>query len=419
MRIQSLKGTRDFYPEEKRVQNYIFNTWKEVAEKYGYSEIDGPILEPVELFAKSGEEVPEQMYILTDKSDRRLAIRPELTPTIARMVAQKQKEMQKPIKWYAISRCWRYEAPQQGRAREFFQFNIDVLGTDNMIADAEIIMTAIRIMRTFKLTKKDFFVRISNRKLLQSLLLSLEIKKEKFQDIYRLIDKIDKMNKNDFKLALKDKGLSSKQVDDTLKILSIKELKEIEKYELDKNGEEGLKELKELFSYLKTYKADGFCRLDLSIMRGFDYYTSTVFEVFDAEKEFRAIAGGGRYDNLVDMFEGEKCAGVGYGMGDVVLELFLRKKKKIPALFKELDYYVAPVNEKVRKEAIKIAENLRESYNVETDLTGRSLRSQLDYANSIKAKNVVIVGEKDLKDKQVTLKDMKSGKERKVKLNEI
>lgn len=417
MKIKPLKGTRDFYPAEKRIQNYIFNVWKGVAEKYGYSEIDGPILEPVELFAKSGEEVPEQMYILTDKSDRRLAIRPELTPTIARMVAQKQKEMQKPMKWYAISRCWRYEAPQQGRAREFFQFNIDVLGTDDMASDAEVITTAVKIMQAFGLKKKDFFIRISNRKLLQSLLLSLEI--EKFQDIYRLIDKIDRMGKNDFKLALKDKGLSSKQINDVMKILSIKELKEVERYELDNNGEEGLKELKELFSYLKAYKVDGFCRLDLSIMRGFDYYTSTVFEVFDAEKEFRAIAGGGRYDNLVDMFEGEKCAGVGYGMGDVVLELFLRKKKKIPDLVKELDYYVAPVNEKVRKEAIKIAENLRKDNNVEIDLTGRSLRKQFDYANSIKAKNVVIVGEKDLKEKKVTIREMKSGKERKIEVDKI
>lgn len=397
-----MKGFRDFYPEEKRVQNYIFSVWKNTAEKYGFDEIAGPVLEPVELYQKSGSEIPEQMYTFTDKSGRKIALRPELTPTIARMV--KQKILQKPIKWYSIPECFRYEAPQTGRARSFSQLNLDILGSNSMKSDAEIILCAIDIMRNFNLTKKDFFIRISNRKLFEDLLFSIGITKTQLKEVSKIIDKQNKISKADFIDLLKKQNLSDKQIKDLNVILKIKDLKKI------KIESKGLNELKELLSYLKSYNVLDFCKLDLGIVRGFDYYTSTVFEVFDAKKEFRAIAGGGRYDELAP-----GCPGIGFGMGDVVLELFLNKRNKLKVSNKIIDYYIAPVNDKVYDKAIKIANKLRNNgFMVEIDLMNRNLGKQFNYANSRGVKNTVIVGEKDKG--KVTVKDMKTGKEKKISM---
>jgi len=409
MGIQKVKGTRDFYPEEKVVQNYIFDTWKSIALKYGYKEIEGPILEPIEIYKKSGEEIPEQMYLLKDKSGRELALRPETTPTIARMIESK-KGLIKPIKWFSISRCFRYEAPQSGRSREFSSFNLDLLGTKSIASDAEVISTLIEILKAFNCDKNDFYIRISNRKLTQSLLENLGIKKIK--EVSRLLDKICKISEKDLKLSLKDIGLTEGQVKNLLKLLTITDIKKIDRSQLNEKGKEGLEELKELFNYLSKYK--DYIKLDLSIMRGFDYYTGTVFEAFDKKGEFRAIAGGGRYDELA-----EGCPGVGYGMGDVVLELFLEARKKIPKLDYNIDYYIAPVNKKVIKESLDIANKLRTKFNVEMDVMERSLGKQMEYANSIKVKKVIIVGEKDLKEGKVTVKDMKTGKESKIKLKDL
>ncbi len=402
-----MKGFKDYYPEEKRIQNYIFDKWKSIAEKYCFEEIDGPILEPVELYQKSGQEIPEQMYVLTDKSDRKLALRPELTPTVARMISQ-NPNIRKPLKWYSIGPFFRYEQPQFGRERQFFQFNMDILGARSMKADAEIITTAVKLMQSFGFTKKDFYIRISNRKLIQALLLELGIKQDSLKEIYRLIDKLCKISKKDFELTLKEKGLTQKQISSLLKLLEIKDLSKI------KINNQGLDELKELFNYLKQYNILEFCRLDLSIMRGLDYYTSTVFEVFDSSRELRAIAGGGRYDELA-----KNCPGVGYAMGDVVLELFLKNKNKLPVLDRKIDFYIAAVNKNAEKESIKIAETLRKSYSVEIDLLERNLTKQLEYANSIKAEKVIILGPDEIKKKKLKIKDMKTGKEKLTTLKEL
>ena len=402
-----MKGFKDYYPEEKRIQNYIFDKWKSIAQKYCFEEIDGPILEPVELYQKSGQEIPEQMYVLTDKSDRKLALRPELTPTIARMISQ-NPNIRKPLKWYSIGPFFRYEQPQFGRAREFFQINLDILGTRSMKADAEVITTAVKLMQSFGFTKKDFYIRISNRKLIQALLLELGIKQDSLKEIYRLIDKLCKITKKDFELTLKEKGLTQKQISSLLELLEIKDLNKI------KINNQGLDELKQLFNYLKQYNVLEFCRLDLSIMRGLDYYTSTVFEVFDSSRELRAIAGGGRYDELA-----KNCPGVGYAMGDVVLELFLKNKNKLPVLDRKIDFYIAAINENMDKEAIKIAETLRKSYSVEIDLLERNLSKQLEYANSIKAEKVIILGPDEIKKKKLKIKDMKTGKEKLATLKQL
>jgi len=419
MKVQGLRGTRDFFPEKMRELNYLFSTWKSVVEGFGYEEMDGPMLEPAKLWTlKSGDEIPEQMYLFKDKKGMDVAVRPELTPTLARMVADKQKALIKPIKWYSIPRCWRYEAPQTGRLREFFQLNVDCLGTDSMQADAEVIVTAINIMKAFGCTKEDFFIRLCNRKLISSLLLSFNIKKKDLQEVSRWIDKKEKLFDKDFIKGLKSLELGSGQIDAIKDMLKM-DFSKVNVNELNEEGKQGYNELKELIGYLKDYNVLDFCKIDFSLMRGFDYYTSTVFEVYDASMEFRAIAGGGRYDDLVKDFGGDRCPGVGYGMGDVVLGLFLLKKGKMPNLQRDVDYYIAPVSKEVVKQSIKIANKLRKKFRVELDLSNRKLKKQFDYADAINAAKIVIIGERDLKLNKVTIRDMKTGKEKKVKISEL
>ena len=421
MKIEKVRGTRDFYPEEKRIQNFIFGVWKEVAEKYGYEEVDGPLIEPIELWQeKSGEEIDKQMYTITDQSERKLAVRPEMTPTVARMVSQKQRELPKPIKWYSIQRFWRYEKPQSGRLREFWQLNLDVLGTSEISGDAEVAATAVEIMLKFGLSEKDFYVRINNRKLMKSLLSSLGIADDKIKELCRLIDKRDKMQGAEFSTMLSEFGLSPKQLSELMKILDSPDyFEKIDEKKLDDDGKQGLLEINKMLSYISSFGFLKYCRVDLSLMRGLDYYTSNVFEVFDADKEFRAIAGGGRYDNLVALFGGEKCPGVGYAMGDVVLGLFLEKKNRIPELKKDLDFFVAATSESLYPKALEIAQTLRKKYSCETDLMGRNFSKQMKYADSCGAKNMIIVGEDELKKDSVKLKDMKTGEEKLVLLSKI
>jgi len=391
-----MKGFRDFYPSDQRKQNYIFKIWKSVALKYGFEEFSAPVLEPIELFNKSGQEIPEQMYTLKDKSDRQLALRPELTPSLARMINE-NPNLPKPIKWFSIPECFRYENIQTGRSRSFFQFNLDIIGTTSMKADAEVIVTTIKIMESFGLTQKDFYIRISNRKFMDDFLKELGIKDSK--PIFRIVDKINKISISEFQKELKDNNLNDDQIKQLNKFLLIRDLKDI------KNQSPGLEELKQLFKYLKDFDVSKYCQLDLTISRGFDYYTSTIFEVFDKSLKFRALAGGGRYDNLANL------PGVGYGMGDIVLQVLLEDKKKLPKIENDLDYYIVLVNEEMFSTGVKIAEKLRENNRVELDLTERNLGKQLNYANSKNAKKVIIVGPEELKKNKVRIRDMKTGKE--------
>ena len=398
-----MKGFRDFYPEDKRKENYIFNIWKKIAEKYGYEEIDMPILEDAEIYNKSGQEIPEQIYRFKDKKEREIALRPETTPSVARMV-KANPSVRTPIKWFSISQCYRYEKLQKGRGREFYQLNVDFLGTREMQSDAEIIVTLINILKEFGLTEKDFYIKISNRTLLNDLFKSLNIKNAK--EVSRLLDKREKISESDLKKELKKLKLDNKQAN---KLFELFKLDSLNKIKIESNG---LDELKELFEILKRYNADKYCKLDLSIMRGFDYYTSTVFEAFDKKKEFRSIAGGGRYDDLAGM------PGVGYGMGDIVLGLLLEENGKLNDLRNETDVLLIPI--KTLDKCIAIAEKLRnEGIKVKLDLLDRNISKNLDYADKLKIPYVIIIGEDELKQKKLKLKNMKTGNEKLVKIEEI
>ncbi len=398
-----MKGFRDFYPTEKRTSNYIFNIWKEIALRYGYEEIDMPILEETKLYNKSGDEIPAQIYRFKDKSKRDVALRPETTPSIARMI-KNNSNLKKPIKWFSISQCYRYEQLQKGRSREFFQFNLDYLGVESMQADAEVITTLIKIFTSFQLTEKDFYIRISNRKLLNDLF--KEYKVEKTKEVSRILDKKGKIGDEEIKEQLEDFGLRKEQITALFNIFKIKDLNEV------KIESKGLDELKLLFNILKDYNLDKFIELDLSIMRGFEYYTSTIFEAFDKNKKFRALAGGGRYDNLADM------PGVGYGLGDIVLTLFLESKNLLPKETSETDIFIIPIN--TLQKSIKIAEELRkDNLNVSIDLLKRPISKNLEYSDKKQIPYVVIIGEDELKQKKVKLKNMTTGEERLISVEDV
>lgn len=406
--MQSIKGTRDFYPEDKAIQNYIFDIWTKVAVKYGFQEMDGPILEPAEMWAVKGDELGDQLYSFTDKGGRKNVLRPEMTPTVARMVAARSN-LPKPIKWFSIQRLFRYEAPQKGRLREFWQLNMDVLGLDSPIADAEIIATIASLMRALSCTSKDFVIRVNSRELMDAVLKDLEVKNS--ANIFRIIDKKDKVSNNDFKEMLSDEGLSTTQINKLNKFLNLNSLDEINYPEASK--------LKEVFAYLKSFKASKYCVFDPSIVRGLSYYTGTVFEVTDTEKKYRALAGGGRYDNLVSKYSNEEIPGVGYGMGDVPIQVFLEAIGKMPKVKPRIDYFVAVADDKSIKKALEIANKLRENNNVEMNLASRSLGKQFQYAANKGIPKVIVVGQKDLLKKQVTIKIMNDGTQKIIKLTSL
>lgn len=409
---QPYKGARDFYPEELKVRSYIFETWRKVCKRYGYEEYDGPFIESLELYeAKSGEElVNEQLYSFIDKGERKVAIRPEMTPTLSRMVANKHKELVKPIRWFSIPNLWRYEKPQKGRLREHYQLNVDTFGNTGVEADFEIISLLINIMREFGAKDNMFEVRINNRRLMEDIYKKLEIPEDKYKKVGKAIDKKPKISHEDFVSLLKETtALPDGTIDTLCQFFSNpqKLLTELE------NMSEGAREVKRLLELLSYIGLDKYARYEPTIMRGLDYYTGNVFEIFDLNPtNSRAISGGGRYDDLVELFIDEKIPGVGFGMGDVTMKDFLETWKLIPELPTTCEYLVTVwPNEKevYLKASLEIANALRNKKK-ETLLwleTNSKLDKQLKYADKKGVSKVIIIGEQEIADGTVTIKNLK------------
>ena len=321
-KIQPVQGTRDFYPDKMRWRNWLFNACRQVSQLYGYEEYDGPFLEYLDLYAaKSGEElVNEQTYIFESRGGEKLAIRPEMTPTLARMVAARQNELRKPIRWFTIPNVWRYERPQRGRKREFYQYNIDLLGVESVEADAEVLAVVVDIMRALGLEKGEFVIRINNRYYLEELLSQLQIDLSKKDAVFREIDRIEKLKPEVFRANLEAAGLTAEQVDGLQNDLHQKNFGDFPA-------------LKTLWEKFEQYGITDYVEFDPSIVRGLLYYTGTVFEVWDASKKFnRAIMGGGRYDNLVTSLGGQPLPAVGIAFSDVTIEEMLTQQGKLPEL---------------------------------------------------------------------------------------
>ncbi|MCL2101279.1 MAG: histidine--tRNA ligase [Fibromonadales bacterium] len=381
------KGTRDFYPADMRVQNHIFSIWRQAALKFGYEEYEGPTFEHLELYTgKSGDEIVAQLYNFTDKSDRALALRPEMTPTLARLVIQKGNELKKPFKWFSIPRLFRYERSQKGRLREFFQLNLDILGTENISAEADLISAIASMLFDFGLNENDFTIGISSRRMLAEFLENLEVKDPNL--IYPLLDKRLKMKAEDFEKELLNAGLSeerAKALNDFMNCSSIEELPEVQ----------GVAELKDLFELLKAAGCENCIKLDLSVVRGLAYYTGIVFEVFDKNKNMRAIAGGGRYDNLTETLGGQKITGVGFGMGDVVLADLLAEKNLLPQSRSDLQIFIASFSSDMKTLFKTAAELRKKGIACSHSLNAVKFGKQLEMANSAGAKCVLFAdGEK-------------------------
>jgi histidyl-tRNA synthetase len=403
------KGTRDFYPVDMRVQNHIFSIWRKAALKFGYEEYEGPTFEHLELYTgKSGEEIVAQLYNFTDKGSRNLALRPEMTPTLARMVIQKGNELKKPFKWFSIPRLFRYERSQKGRLREFFQLNLDIIGTESISAEADLISAIASMLFDFGLSENDFAIGVSSRRLLAAFLESLEVKEPNL--VYPLLDKRLKMAAEDFEKELLNAGLSeekAKKLNAFMDCATIEEIKAVA-------GDEVLaacSELEGLFELLKISGFENCVKLDLSVVRGLAYYTGVVFEVFDRNKNMRAIAGGGRYDNLTETLGGQKITGVGFGMGDVVLADLLAEKNLLSQKRDDLLLFAACFSGDMKVLFKTAAEFRKKGISCSHSLNAVKFGKQLEQANAAGAKCVIFADGEKSKDGVWEYKILSSGEQ--------
>lgn len=410
---QPYKGARDFYPEDKRLQKYMFGLMRRVAEQFGYEEYDAPVLEPLELYlAKTGEEiVNEQTYTFEDRGGRRVAIRPEMTPTVSRMVAAKRQELAYPLRWYSIPNLWRYERPQRGRLREHWQLNVDIFGVDNLLAEAEIIQVADGILKAAGATHDMYSIRLNNRKLMDFILKDyLSLDGVQRHTIAKLIDRMHKMPHEAF-VAEADAIFTPSQRDAgaSNKLMGLLKTKTIEHLPEAVRQHSTALELKELLHVLKEAGVTN-AVFDLTIMRGFDYYTGIVFEIFDEDPDNnRSMLGGGRYDGLVGLFGVEPLPTVGFGLGDVTLENFIRGHNLMPALRPETDVYLVLIGN-VYAQVQRAIDELREmDVNVAVDVSGRSADKQIKTAVKKGLHYAMFVGQKELKDEQYEIKNLLTG----------
>ncbi|MFC1634751.1 histidine--tRNA ligase [Planctomycetota bacterium] len=416
MKIPPVKGTRDFYPPDMAVRNFIVDGWKKVSLRNGFEEYDGPIFEYLKMYQiKSGDEIVEQLFSLTDRGGRDLALRPEITPTLARMVNQRINALPRPIKWFSVPRLFRAERPQKGRLREFFQWNIDIIGINQTTADAEIIFTTVDYLREVGLTPKDVKVRISSRKLLAAVLKSYGIPDEKLDTLYTILDKKAKLPADTFGQMLAEHVPDNNTLDKIVAFMSVDSMPALEELiKADSDEFVAYTEVKSVLGTLDVMGVGDFCVYDPGIVRGLAYYTGIVFEVHEAEDELRAICGGGRYDNLLRDFGGPPITATGMGMGDCVLEILLREKGLLGDSIsqKELDYFVAFVEGYGGGTVYKIAAELRSrgfsaafSYKKKAGLS-----KQFKEGSAQNAKKCVIIGD-EFKENKLTIKDMTMGEQ--------
>ena len=423
MQTKALPGFRDFYPEDLALRAHIFQTWRTVATRYGFVEYDGPPLEPLDLYtSKSGDEIVGQLYNFTDKADRQVALRPEMTPTLARMVAAQAGKLRKPIRWFSIPQLFRYERQQRGRLREHFQLNCDLIGESGPLADAEIIALAIDVMRAFGLGPKDVRVRLSDRRVLSALLLNRGVPASGLSRAYEFIDKIERLGKEQVdKFFAQPEVLGKAKVADLVEVSKIRGWDQLDR-ELAQSHEmlESGGHLKETHAALGGMGLAEFVELDLTIVRGLAYYTGVVFEVFDAKRSLRAICGGGRYDDLLDAVGGVQLPAVGFGMGDVVLGEVLREKGGVSAEGSSIDVFLASITPEDIPHALAVAHQLRDAgFRVEYALTPQALGKQLKLADARNAPLAVVMAPDEWARGEAIIRDLRNGSQQTVSVSSI
>ena len=408
--IDRLPGFRDFYPEplpnsdasSADLRQHIFRSWRETARRYGFREYDGPPVEPLELYTnKSGTEIVAQLFNFTDKGDRAVSLRPEMTPTVARMIATAERAYKKPVKWFSLPQLFRYEKQQKGRLREHFQLNCDIFGENDPAADAEIVALLIDVLRSLGLTEEDFVIRLSSRQAWQRFFAARSGDPAQAYEFYQVVDKLER----------EDAATSTAK----LAALGVK-YEEVTAFITDSVPEP---ELQAVLDNLALRGLADFVRIDYGVIRGLAYYTGIVFEAFDRQGEFRAIAGGGRYDQLIHQVSGGKVdlPALGFGMGDVVLGELLKARKRVPSFGNMIDVVVVIENEALRGESLKLVQHLRESGKaVDYSLTATKPDKQIKRALELGASYAVRVERGPEGDLYAKVKNLKTREEKVVSL---
>lgn len=418
-KIAPVKGTRDFYPDRMAVRNWIVDGWRNASLRNGFVEYDGPIFEYLQLYTqKSGDEIAGQLFSLTDRGGRDLAIRPEITPTLARMVNQQINSLPRPIKWFSVPRLCRAERPQRGRLREFFQWNIDIIGSESVLAEAECIYTAVDYLRSIGLAADDVEVKISSRSMLAALLQSIGIPEDQLDALYVLLDKRPKLPAETF-AQMAEETIPDPSVRDALMGLLTLTLPELVS-QFSGPVESASIDLTELFGYLEAMGIQDYCTFDINIVRGLAYYTGIVYEIFDRKEPLRALCGGGRYDNLLQGLGGPKVPATGFGMGDVVLEIMLQERELLQSQTNSVDFFVVDADAELFDSVLKVVSRLRAGgFSAAFNYKRTGLGKQLKQASDQNAGFAVILGGETKTKNEITLKNLTTGTQQVIGLDDF
>ncbi|MBT3981094.1 MAG: histidine--tRNA ligase [Bacteriovoracaceae bacterium] len=407
------RGTRDFFPENKRIQDYIFEKWRFSAEQFGYEAYDGPFLEEVDLYrAKSGQElIDEQIYSFTDRGERFVAIRPEMTPTLARMISGVHTNLPKPIRWYSIPNLYRYEKPQRGRLREHWQFNVDVFGAPEGLGEIEIVQLIAHVYQSFGATSEHFELLINDRKFVDFIFNDLlKLSTEDSYKLYKIVDRSKKINRDATKKSLVEMKLPDEKQEVFFEYLDLKLFSDAISFAEKNGGGEKISVLKSFHQKVGELNLEEYCKFDPCIVRGLDYYTGIVFECFDKNPDNkRALCGGGSYENLLKIFDEKPLSGIGFGMGDVTMQDFLKTHDLLPDLStQKVDILLTSQIIEGETPCLLLANQLRaKGLMVSTQFGVTKLNKAFGLAEKRGAKFIGLIGDRELADKKIQIKNLK------------
>jgi histidyl-tRNA synthetase len=419
MKLQSVRGTRDFFPEDLRLRNWLFGHWRDTASSFGFEEYDAPVVESEELYTrKAGEEITGQLYNFEDKGGRRLALRPEMTPSLVRMLLQKGGGLALPLRWFAIPQCWRYERMTRGRGREHYQWNMDIFGVAGVEAEAELLAAIVQFFTALGLAAGDITIKVSSRKVLEGVLRQAGVPDEHFAPVCVLVDKLDKLPRDAIEADLQALGLSTSLIDTILGALSLSDLSALEA--MLGADSPALTDLRALWDLAAAYGIADWLVFDPSIVRGLAYYTGIVFEAFDNGSLQRAVCGGGRYDQLISTYGGKDIPACGFGFGDMVILEVLKERGLIPELPSAVDDLVFAWGASLRPAAIEVARRLRASgRSVDLVLEDKKVKWAFKHADRRGASRMVLVAPDEWAKGEVRIKDLATGEESNVPLAQL
>lgn len=421
MDLQSVKGTREFYPPEMRLRNWLFDIWRDVSRSFGFEEYDACVLESEELYIrKAGDEITGQLYNFEDKGGRRIALRPEMTPSLARLVLQRKNSLNFPLKWFSIPQCFRYERMTRGRKREHFQWNLDLVGQEGVVAEAEMISALVMSLEKMGLNPDLVELKINDRRILNALLQTLGVPKEAHLPLMVIIDKRDKVSPEVLREMLAEGGMNAEQIDGLEAFFKSADsgLEATEKLLGESSG--ATSQLKELLGLLEKMGMGPWVTFDCTVVRGLSYYTGTVFELCDRAGKLRAIAGGGRYDSLLSAYGGESIPAVGFGFGDVVILELLGDLGLLPELKNQVDVSIIPFSTEEFPAALEIGHALRKSgFKVENDFGGKKLKKALNRADESGASHAVLLMPEEIKKGVIILRNMALRSETQIPLKNL